>query len=163
MKAISRILQTTGFIATFVAFTYSFTYTIDAGTCKRIVIGPIGWLGPIAMMVLVLGFGAASRNEFSKRGQLAFWLFSTVFLGAQATFLSFNNYGSFSRKWLNLSTVFAPELRIGHALEALAAFYVDVVHYWMPVASVASLVVFAITLITGGSCWKSSRQATEAS
>jgi hypothetical protein len=151
MKTIARILETTGFCATFVAFAYSLAYTIDPGTCKRIVIGPIGWSVSFVMMALVLGFGAVSRNKLSKRMQLGFCLFSALFLGAQAKFLYFYDYGTSERKWQGIVAVFTPELRLGDALEALAAFYVDIVHYWMPFASAVSLLAFVCTLFSKNS------------
>ncbi len=145
MKTIARILETTGFCATFIAFAFSLAYTIDPGTCKRIIIGPLGWSASFVMMALVLGFGAVGRNELSKRTQLGFWLFSALFFAAQATLLHFYDYGSFERKWQDVVAVFTPELRLGDALPALAAFYVDVVHFWMPFASAVSLLAFVCT------------------
>lgn len=148
MKTIARILETTGFCATFIAFAFSLTYTIDPGTCKRISIGPLGWLLPFGMMALVLGFGAVSRNELSKLAQSVFWLFSAFFFAAEARLHHFYDYGPFEQKWRNVVSVFTPELRLGDALSALAAFYVDIVHYWMPFASVVSLIAFVCTLFS---------------
>lgn len=142
MKIIARILETTGFCATFIAFAFSLAYTIDPGTCKRVIIGPLGWSVSFVMMALVLGFGAVSRNELSKRAQLGFWLFSTIFFAAQGKLRHFYDYGSFEQKWQDVVFVFTPDLRLGDALPAMAAFHVDVVHYWMPFASVVSLIAF---------------------
>ena len=146
MKIIARILETSGFCATFIAFAFSLAYTIDPGTCKRIIIGPLGWSASFVMMALVLGFGAVSRYELSKRAQLGFWFFSALFFAAQGRFRHFYDYGPFERKWQNVVAVFTPDLRLGDALPALAAFYVDVVHYWTPFASVVSLFAFVYTL-----------------
>ena len=148
MKTIARILQTTGICATFIAFTFSLAYTIDPGTCKRISIGPLGWLLPFGMMALVLDFGAVSRNELSKLAQSGFWLFSALFFAAEVRLHNFYDYGTFERKWQNVVAVFKPVLRLGDALPALAAFYVDVVHYWMPFASAVSLLAFVCTLFS---------------
>jgi hypothetical protein len=146
MKTLARILEWTGFCATFVVFAFSIAYTIDPGSCKRITIGPLGWLVSFVMMALVLGFGAVGRNELSKRAQLGFWLFSAGFFAAQGRLRHFDDDGSLERKWRNLVAVFTPELRLGDALDALAAFRVDVVHYWMPFASAVSLIAFVFTL-----------------
>ena len=148
MKTIARILETTGFCATFIAFAFSLTYTIDPGTCKRIIIGPLGWSVSFVLMALVLGFGAVSRHELSKRAQSGFWLFSALFFAAQGSLRHFYDYGPFEQKWQNVVAVFTPELRLGDALTALAAFYVDVVHYWMPFASAVSLLAFVCTLFS---------------
>lgn len=146
MKAIARTLQITGFVATFVAFAYSLAYSVDPGDCKRVVIGPLGWLGTIVTLGLVLGFGAVSRGEFSKTGQLWVWGVSTVFFAAQAKFLQLYDSLSFGEKWQALVEVFVPEPRFGHWLEALGAFYVDIAHVWMPLVSLVSICAFVFTL-----------------
>lgn len=144
MKAIARVLEITGFVATFVAFAFALANTIDSGNCMRIAIGPLEWWSLFLMTALVLGFGAAGRNELPKRRLLAFWAVSALFFTAQSAFLQLPGYGSFEQKWRDVVAVVSPDLRLGDGLAALGAFYADVVRYWMPFASVMSVVAFAI-------------------
>ena len=150
MKTVARVLEITGFIAAFVAFAYSLAHTIDPGTTKRIVIGPLGWSISIVTLGLALGFGAVSRDELSKRAQLLFWVFSAVFFATQAGLIHFYDFGTFNEKCQNLIAVFTPVLRLGDALDAVAAFFVEVVHYWMPSVAVVSILVFILTLFRNG-------------
>lgn len=147
MKTVARILEITGFIASFVALAYSLAHAIDPGACKRIIVGPLGWSISLLTLGLTLGFGAARRDELSKPMQLLFWMFSAVFFTAQADLIHHSDSGSFVGKCENLKAVFTPELRLGNALNALAAFHVDVVHYWMPVVSIISAIAFTITVL----------------
>lgn len=150
MKTVARLLEITGFFAAFVAFAYSLAHTIEPGTTKRIVIGPLGWSISIVTLGLVLGFGAVSRGELSKRAQLLFWMFSAVFFATQAGLIHFYDFGTFGEKCQDLVAVFTPELRLGHALDAVAAFFVEVVHYWMPTVAAVSILAFILTLLRTG-------------
>jgi hypothetical protein len=146
MKFIARVLQVTGFIATFLAASYAMNHTIDLGSCRRLIIGPFGGLIPIVMMALAFGFGAVARNELSGRLQLWLWAFAALYFGVHSQVLIVHEYGSDEKKWRSVADVFIPDFRPGYAHETLAPLFSDVARYWMPSAAGLSAVAFAITL-----------------
>jgi len=148
MKIIGRILQTTTFIAMFVAGSFALLHTIAPGSCKRVYIGAIGWSIPLVLGALAIGFGAVARGELSRRTNLWLWSFAALYFGVQSRLVSFYDYSTYSKKFTDITEVFVPDLQLGYAIEATAPFFGDVVRYWMPFAAAISILAFLLSWFT---------------
>lgn len=147
MKVVAKILEISGLMATVIAFAYAAAFSIDPGTCKRIVIGPFGWLVPLATFGFVIGTRAVNRNEMWERTQLRFWLFSAVFFASHSQIVDVQVKSTVEQKRQLLIEVFSGEIPFSRALVSLAVFYEDVIYIWMPFVSAVSLIAFAFTFI----------------
>jgi hypothetical protein len=147
MKTVARVLEITGFFATFVVFAYNLRFTIDPGRCMPTNIGAIEWALSIFMCKLVLGFGKASRREFKKSDEIRFWIVSATYFGLSLLLRSKIYYGTFGSRWQDLVEAFKPESRPRYILEAIAPFFTDVVYWWMPFAAAMSAIALLILLL----------------
>lgn len=145
----ARILEITCYLAAFLAFALCLSLAIEVHYLPT-----VEWIIALVTLGLAPGFGEVSRGELSKPHLLFIWMFSAVFFGAQAVlfyaldvFPGLNSF-SFINNCERLMKIFTRELNLSYALGALSVFYIDLIHYWMPLVSVVSFSVLTTLLKT---------------